>query len=371
MGFFGVGTATPSEPSGEAASGASGSPSGRRASGIATAPVRTAEAPLQPQVHPSAPIPVQGAPLGAAVRVPLGETGARVFPLILGGAEFGWHVDLDAAHRILDAYYERGGNALNTSDAYAAGRSEHIIGAWMSRRAVRDDIVLGVRVGTNPDHPGLGPVNLIRAVEASLMRLDTDRIDVLYLDATGDSAARLEDTLATAEWLIESGKVRAIGSLGLSASQLVEARILASAGYPRLTVLDVPYNVLRQGEFDGDLKLVAGAQGSAVTPSQALAHGYLAGVHRSRAQVAGSVRGSQLAAAMNRRGTRTLRAMDRIAAELSIPTSAVAIAWLLAQRTVVAPIVNVYAVAHVDELMQGVGAKLSRSQLAEIARAAQ
>ena len=83
------------------------------------------------------------------------------------------------------------------------------------------------------------------------------------------------------------------------------------------------------------------------------------------------MRGSQLAAAMNRRGTRTLRALDRIGAELSIPTSAVAIAWLRAQRTVVAPIVNVYSVSHVDELVQGIGARLSRAHLAEIARAAQ
>ncbi len=74
---------------------------------------------------------------------------------------------------------------------------------------------------------------------------------------------------------------------------------------------------------------------------------------------------------MNRRGQRTLRAMDRIAAELSIPTSAVAIAWLLAQRTVVAPVVNAYAVQHVAELVQGVGVKLSRAQLAEMAKAAQ
>ncbi len=372
MGFFGVGTTPSVEPARGSATGpmrtATGPVPTDSAAGAAPAASGTPAAPL---THPSAPIPVQGAPIGAAVRVPLGETGARVFPLVLGGAEFGWHVDLAAAHSILDAYFDRGGNALNTSDGYAAGRSEHIIGAWMSRRAVRDDIVLGVRVGTNIDHPGLGPVNLIRAVEASLTRLGTDRIDVLYLDATGDTHGSLEDTLATAEWLIESGKVRALGSLGLSASQLVEARILASAGYPRLTVLDVPYNVLRQGDFDGDLRLVAGAQGIAVTPSQALEHGYLAGAHRSRSQVAGSVRGSQLAAAMNRRGTRTLRAMDRIGAELSIPTSAVAIAWLLAQRTVVAPVVNVYAVAHVDELMQGVGAKLSRVHLAEIARAAQ
>lgn len=351
MGFFGVGTTpadaraeTPSPRSGGAASAAS---------------------------HPSAPIPVQGVPVGAALRVPLGETGARVFPLVLGGAEFGWHVDLAAAHTILDAYREHGGNALNTSDGYAAGRSEHIIGEWLARRAVRDEIVLGVRVGTHPDHPGLGSVNLIRSVEASLTRLRTDRIDVLYLDATGGAPASLEDTLATAEWLIEAGKVRALGSFGHSAAQLVEARILASAGYPRITALDVPYNVLRGDEFDGDLRLVVGAQQIAVTPSQALEHGYLAGVHRSRSRMAASVRGSQLAAAMNRRGIRTLRALDRIGAELAIPTSAVAIAWLLAQRTVVAPIANVYAVQHVHEIVQGVGAKLSRAHLAEIARAAQ
>lgn len=363
MGFFGAGTTPPSGRTDTGASSVATTP----APAVTTAPLGRSAA----EAHPSAPIPVQGAAIGDAVRVPLGETGARVFPLILGGAEFGWHVDLAAAHGILDAYRERGGNAINTSDGYSAGRSEYIIGEWMARRAARDAMVLGVRVGTSPDHPGLGAVNLIRAVEASLTRLQTDRIDVLYLDATSTAQGPLEDTLATAEWLIESGKVRALGSLGHSAAQLVEARILASAGYPRLTVLDVPYNVLRRDEFDGDLRLVAGAQGIAVTPSQALEHGYLAGAHRSRSQITASVRGSQLAAAMNRRGARTLRAMDRIGAELSIPTSAVAIAWLLAQRTVVAPIVNVYAVNHVEELTQGIGAKLSRAHLAEIAKAAQ
>lgn len=321
--------------------------------------------------HPSAPIPVQGLPLGAAVRVPLGETGLQIFPLILGGAEFGWHVDPAAAHGILDAYRLRGGNAVHTSDGYSAGRSEYIIGQWLQSRGARDETVLAVRVGTHPDHPGLGSINLIRSVEASLTRLQTDRIDVLYLDAAADTVTSLEDTLATAEWLVESGKVRSLGAHGHTAAQLVEARILASAGYPRLIALDVPYNVLRRSEFDGDLKLVAGAQGIAVTPSQALEHGYLSGAHRSRSDMADSVRGSQMAAAMNRRGTRTLRSLDKVGAELSIPTAAVAIAWLLSQRTVAAPIVNAYAVSHIEELVQGVGARLSRVQLADIARAAQ
>jgi len=320
--------------------------------------------------HPSAPIPVQGPPIGQGVRATLGESGLQVFPFIVGGAEFGWRVDLESSHAILDTYLEAGGNAVHTSDSFAGGRSEHIIGQWVHSRGLRDDLVLAVRIGANPDHPGLGPVNLIRAVEASLTRLRTDRIDLLYLDGGSDGVTALEDTLATVQWLIETGKVRAVGGFGFTAPQLVEARILSSAGLPRLTTLDVRYNLLRRAEFEGDLRLVAGAQSIAVTPSQTLEHGFLAGHHRSRSRVGASVRGAQLAASINRRGTRTLKALDALGAELGVSDAAVALAWVLAQKTVVAPIVNVYSPAHVEELAQGVGVKLGRSQLAELARAA-
>jgi aryl-alcohol dehydrogenase-like predicted oxidoreductase len=327
--------------------------------------------PVAPGVHPSAPIPVQGPPVGQSVRSPLGESGIDVFPLILGGAEFGWNVDLESSHDILDTYVELGGNAVHTSDSFAAGRSEHIIGQWLHSRGLRDDVVLAVRVGGHADNPGLGPVNLVRAVEASLTRLRTDRIDVLYLDVTTDSKTALEDTLATAEWLVDSGKVRALGAIGYTAAQLVEARIFSSAGFPRITVLDVPFNVLRRHEFDSDLRLVAGAQNMAVTPSHALEHGFLAGRQRTRQRGALSVRGAQLAANLNRRGSRTLRALDAVGTELGVPDAAVAVAWLLAQKLVTAPIVNAYAPQHVDELVQGVGVRLSRAQLSDIARASE
>lgn len=346
MSFFGVGSAV----------------SGARSS-------TAVETPLPP--HPSAPIPVQGPPLGRELRVPLGESGFSIFPLILGGAEFGWNVDLESSHDILDTYVELGGNAVHTADSFAGGRSEHIIGQWLHSRGLRDEIVLMDRVGGHPDNPGLGPVNLVRAVEASLSRLGTDRIDVLSLDARADSTAALEDTLATAEWLVEAGKVRSVGAAGYTAAQLVEARILSSAGYPRLTVLDVGFNVLRREEFDADLQLVAGAQGMAVTPSHALEHGFLAGRQRTRTRGILSVRGAQIAANLNRRGSRTLRALDAVGTDLGVPDAAVAVGWLLAQRLVTAPIVNAYAPQHVEELVQGVGVRLSRAQLAEIARAAE
>lgn len=321
--------------------------------------------------HPSAPITLQGPGLGSHVRVPLGETGFDVFPLFLGAGEFGWNVDATTAFEILDTYGELGGNAVHTADSFAAGRSEYIVGSWLRSRRARDEIVLTVRVGRHPDNPGLDSVNLVRAVEASLTRLGTDRIDVLSLDAAAGDPAMLEDTLATSEWLVESGKVRAIGAHGYTAAQLVEARILSSAGYPRITVLDVPYNVLRREEFEGDLRLVAGAQGMAVTPSHPLAHGFLAGETRTRDAQSRSARGTQLAANLNRRGSRVLRALDAVGSELGIPDAAVAVAWLLAQKIVTAPIVNALAPRHVVECMRAVGVRLSRSQLSDIARAAE
>ncbi|MFD5214598.1 aldo/keto reductase [Microbacterium sp. NPDC058345] len=318
--------------------------------------------------HPSAPIPIVGPGVGEAIRVPLGESGHSVFPLMLGAAEFGWNVDLETAHGILDRYVEYGGNAVHTADGFSGGRSEYIVGQWLRSRGEPDRVVLSARVGAHADNPGLGSVNLVRAVEGTLTRLDVEHIDVLYLDASLDSGSNLEDTLATVEWLRGAGKITSVGAFGFTAERLVEARILAAAGYPRIEALDEPYNLLRRGGFEGDLRLVAGAQSLATTPSHALEHGFLSGQHRSKSQMSG-VRGQQLRSHLNRRGIRVLRALDAIASELGVPVAAVSIGWLLAQRTVVAPIVNVFAAHHVEELMQGAGVSLSRAHIAELTRA--
>lgn len=319
--------------------------------------------------HPSAPIPIVGPGIGERVRVPLGETGFETFPMMLGAAEFGWNVDLETSHGILDRYVEFGGNAIHTADGFSGGRSEHIIGQWLRSRGQRDRTILSVRIGAHADNPGLGSVNLVRAVEGSLTRLDVERIDVLYLDATLDSTTNVEDTLATVEWLKDAGKIGAVGAFGFAPERLVEARILASAGYPRIEVIDAPYNLLRRQPFEGDLRLVAGAQNLAVTPSHALEHGFLSGRHRSKALTTRGVRGEQLRGHLNRRGIKILRALDQVAVELGVPVAAVSIAWLLAQRTVAAPIVNTFATEHVDELMKGAGVTLARTHVAELTRA--
>jgi aryl-alcohol dehydrogenase-like predicted oxidoreductase len=323
----------------------------------------------QPLEHPSAPIPVVGPGLGESIRVPLGETGLETFPLMLGAAEFGWNVDLETSHAILDRYVEYGGNAIHTADGFSGGRSEHIIGQWLGSRGHRERTLLSVRIGSHADNPGLGSINLVRAVEGSLTRLGAERIDVLHLDATLDQRTNLEDTLATVEWLRDAGKIGAVGAFGFAPERLVEARILAAAGYPRIEVLDEPYNLIRRQTFEGDLRLVAGAQSLAVTPSHALEHGFLSGRHRSKALMSQGVRGEQLRGHLNRRGIRILRALDQVATEIAAPVAAVSIAWLLAQRTIAAPIVNTFATQHVEELMQGAGVTLSRTQIADLTRA--
>src|SRR6478609_2765185 len=166
--------------------------------------------------HPSAPIPIVGPGVGETIRVPLGETGLETFPLMLGAAEFGWNVDLETSHGILDRYIEFGGNAVHTADGFSGGRSEHILGQWLRSRDQRERVVLSVRIGAHADTPGLGSVNLVRAVEGSLTRLGVDRIDVLHLDATLDATTNLEDTLATVEWLVEAGKIGALGAYGFA-----------------------------------------------------------------------------------------------------------------------------------------------------------
>ncbi|MET1051980.1 MAG: aldo/keto reductase [Mycetocola sp.] len=322
-------------------------------------------------LHPSSPIPVMGdgAGLGSSIRRPLGETDLSVFPVALGTSVFGWTALVDASSAILNRYYDFGGNFIDTADSYSAGRSEHIIGQWMSRRKNRDDIVLASKVGNHPDNPGLGPVSMVRAVEASLERLQTDHLDLLYFHLD-DRSVPLEDSLGTAQWLIESGKVRYLAASNFSAERLVEARILSAAGYPRFEALETHYSLMHRQPFEGDLGMVARGQGLAVMPYFALAGGFLTGKYRSKSDLDGSTRGARVARHFNRNGLRVLNALDGVAAEHNAPVASIALAWLQAKAGIVAPVVSASRPEQVDALVASPAIRLTRGQLIEIERAA-
>ncbi|WP_353816679.1 aldo/keto reductase [Agromyces sp. SYSU T00266] len=307
-------------------------------------------------------------PITVPRRVTIGETGFEVHPLALGTSAFGWTLDAEASSDILDRFVALGGTLVDTADSYAAGRSETIIGEWLASRGARDRVRIVTRVGRHPDHAGLEPASIARAVDASLARLGTDRIDLLCFHGD-DPDVPLEESLGAIDALIAAGKVLAVGASDLSPERLIEARVLAANGLPRFQVLTTRYNLMERRAFEGAPELVAHAQGLSVMPDFALADGFLGGAIRRRADVRRDARGERQARHLGRRGLRVLRALDEVAAAHGTVPAAIAIAWLLARPTVVAPVTGVSRPEQVDALLAAASLELHRSELVELDRA--
>ncbi|MFE4951273.1 aldo/keto reductase [Leifsonia sp. NPDC056665] len=297
----------------------------------------------------------------------IGESDLAVYPLSLGASVFGWTADGDTSLAILDRFASRGGDFIDTADSYVGGRSEVLIGKWMHERRNRDGLVVATKVGRHHENQGLGSVSIVRAVEASLERLQSDHIDLLYFH-DDDPEVPLEDSLATAEWLVETGKVRYLGASNFSADRLIEARVLASAGLPKFVAIQTQYNLMHRAEFESALRIVAAAQGLAVMPYYALANGFLTGKYRSKSDLSADARSVRASAYVNRKGMRVLAVLDRIAAEHGVSAASVAIAWLLAKRTIVAPVASASRPEQVDGLMAAAGIRLTRAQMLDLDR---
>ena len=174
------------------------------------------------------------------------------------------------------------------------------------------------KVGRHPDHRGLAPVDVRAVVDDSLLRLGTDRIDVLFFHGD-DPDVPLEESLGAVDALITAGKVRAIGASDFSPERLIEARVLAANGLPRFELLTTRYNLIERRPFEGARELVAHAQGLAVLPYFALANGFLGGQVRRRSEVRRDARGERLARHLTRRGHRVLSALDQVAFAHGVP----------------------------------------------------
>jgi aryl-alcohol dehydrogenase-like predicted oxidoreductase len=149
-------------------------------------------------------------PVEAVTRT-IGLSDLAVFPLAISGNVFGWTTDDATTNSILDAYASHGGNFIDTADSYAAGRSETMIGNWMRAKRNRSAMTVATKVGKNQDNPGLRARVLTRAVNASLLRLGTDYIDLLYLHIDDESVS-FDETLLAVDELISAGKVRYFGA---------------------------------------------------------------------------------------------------------------------------------------------------------------
>jgi aryl-alcohol dehydrogenase-like predicted oxidoreductase len=306
-------------------------------------------------------------PITVPQRVRLGGSGIDAHPLALGASGFGAAIGAAEAEEVLDRFAGLGGTLIDTTGSSAGVRSERIVGEWMAARGTRDRMQLMARVGRHPEHRGSAPRALAAAVDASLTRLGVERIDLLCFHGD-DPDVPLEESLGAVDALIAAGKVRAIGASGFAPERLIEARVLAANGLPRFEALTTPYNLVERRGFEGAPELVAHAQGLAVLPDISLAEGFLAGRVRRRADLRRDPRGERQARHLGRRGLRVLRALDEVAAAHDTEPAAVAIAWLLARPTVVAPIAGASRPEQVDALMGAASLILHRSELVELDR---
>ncbi|MDH6180671.1 aryl-alcohol dehydrogenase-like predicted oxidoreductase [Microbacteriaceae bacterium SG_E_30_P1] len=306
---------------------------------------------------------------GPARHRTVGASTLQVFPFALSGNVFGWTADDAQTDAILDAYRGFGGNFVDTADSYSSGRSETMIGNWMRRRRNRADMIVATKVGKSADNPGLRARVLTRAVEASLTRLGTDCIDLLYLHID-DTTVEFEETLLAVDELIRKGKVRYFGGSDHTGNRLIEARVAsAQLGVAPMVALQNHYNLVHRDEYEGDLAHVAYQQGLGVMPRFALASGFLTGKYRSRADVAQSDRRGEVARLLGRRGLRVLAALDSVAEEQSAKPGAIALAWLLTKQNVVAPVVSVRDAEQLADLEPAPLIRLTRHQVAVLDRA--
>jgi aryl-alcohol dehydrogenase-like predicted oxidoreductase len=304
---------------------------------------------------------------------PLGRSGLEIPPLVFGANVFGWTVDQPTCLKLLDRFVDGGFNAIDTADVYSrwvpgnkGGESETMIGHWLKTSRKRDQVVLITKVGMAQ---GLSAKSIAAGVEASLKRLQTDRID-LYLSHKPDASTPIEETLGAYDSLIRSGKVRAIGVSNSTPADLREALDASSAKkLPRYEVEQPEYSLCERAKFEGPLRDLCIKEGLGVIVYYSLASGFLSGKYRSKADLAGRARATGAGKYLNEKGLKILDALDRIAKAHNARPAEVALAWLIAREGVTAPIASATSLDQLDSLMRAARLGLSSAEIQSLTAA--
>jgi aryl-alcohol dehydrogenase-like predicted oxidoreductase len=308
----------------------------------------------------------------------IGDSGLEVAPLALGGNVFGWTADEPTSFAILDAFVGAGFNLIDTADTYSrwvpgnkGGESETIIGKWLKRSGNRKKVIIATKVGSEmgPNSRGLTKPYILREVEESLRRLQTDTID-LYQSHKDDPETPLDETLEAYSQLIKQGKVRAIGASNYGAKRLSEAfRISAQKGLARYQSLQPRYNLYDRAEYEGSLEALCVEQGIGVITYFSLASGFLTGKYRSEKDQAKSVRGQGIKIYFNDRGFKILEALDQASKQFHSTPAGVSLAWLIARPGITAPIASTTSVEQLNDLIEGTQLQLDRTTIALLNKA--
>ena len=304
----------------------------------------------------------------------LGKTGLKVSRFILGTMQMGWIVNKEDSHKLLDSALEVGINTLDTANIYSKwgegsypGKSEEIIGEWISDRGVRDDLVLATKVrgemSDRPNDAGLSRRHIMDAIEGSLTRLDTEWVDI-YWSHSPDYDTPMEETLEAFTSLIENGSVHYIGASNHTAADIVESLWVSDTnGLSRYESVQPPYSLARRRDFEKHLQPVIEKFGLGVTSYSPLGGGFLTGKY-SKDKLPDSKRAETT---KNRyfkdRNFRIVETLKEMAATNDVSIPQIALAWVLAQDVVTAPIVGANSPQQLEENIQALDLKLSDDDL--------
>jgi aryl-alcohol dehydrogenase-like predicted oxidoreductase len=292
---------------------------------------------------------------------PLGNSGLMLPPIMFGGNVFGWTADPVTSFNLLDALLDAGLNAIDTADVYsrwapghAGGESEAIIGVWLKNRGGRDKVIVASKCGLDMGPvkgSGLSKAHIVSAVEDSLVRLQTDYID-LYQAHRDDESTPLEESLGAFAGLIAQGKVRAIGASNYSAARLGQALEVSSRlGLPRFESLQPHYNLAYRGEFEGELEQLCLSQNIGVINYYSLAGGFLTGKYRADSNLTNISRAAAVQRYFNPKGFAVVEALHEQAQRLHATPAQLALAWLIARPSITAPIASATRLEQLEDLV--------------------
>jgi aryl-alcohol dehydrogenase-like predicted oxidoreductase len=309
---------------------------------------------------------------------PLGRSGLMVSELTLGTMVFGEKGDRgtppDESIAIIRRYLDAGGNHLDGANVYASGRSEEIIGRAVSGR--RDDVVIATKVrfpmGDGPNDVGLSRLHIMRSVDDSLRRLDTDFVDLLYMHCW-DPITPIEESLHAFDDLVHAGKVRYIGVSNFKAWQVMQALAVSERnGWARFDAAQYQYSLVER-DIEREFIDLCTTTGLGIMPWSPLGGGFLSGKYqrgdRPATPQAGRLAGApdHVEEAWHRRATernwQIIDAVAGIAAARGCSQAQVAIAWLLTRPAVASVILGVRTMAHLEDALEAPACNLERVDL--------
>ena len=281
-------------------------------------------------------------------KVTIKNTDLEIAPINFGGNVFGWTLDEKESFNILNKFTEGGFNFIDTADTYSwwvngqGGQSEEIIGKWMKERKNRQDIVLATKVGSETKEHGfdISKKHILKSVDESLKRLGTDHID-LYYTHFDDNKTPVEETLSAYDEIVKAGKVRYIAASNVSPKRLIESfEVAEKNNFPKYVALQPHYNLVEREKFETEYAPLVEKFGLSAFPYWSLAAGFLTGKYRTEADFETTARGGGIKKYFDDKGKAVLAALDKVSEKHQSQPATVALAWLLANPLITAPIVS-------------------------------